>query len=371
MLTRLYVNNYRSLVNCEFTFQRLNFLLGPNGGGKSSVFDVLHAMRDFARGETDTIVAFPQQSFTRWISAKPPIQTFELDLKNELGAFRYHLAVEHNPEEKKCRVKKERLELDGKPLFASELGQAQLYRDDHSEGPKYPIDWSRSGVGSLMEYPDNKKLTRFKKELESLFIARPNPQAMDTISRKETALFLPSLSDFADWCRHLLYSDPVLIGELTLRFAEIMPGLHSLKFEPVGENEKLFGFRMGSSQNAVFYRFNELSDGQRMIIVLYTMLFGVPQGSVLCLDEPENYLALPEIQPWLDSLQDQTEQDKIQAMVISHHPKLINNLVHSNALWLDRPNANEPTRVRPVTLDPSEGGLSASTLVERGWIMDE
>ncbi len=41
MLKRLYVDNYKCLVNFEFVPQQIQLLLGVNGTGKSSVFDVL------------------------------------------------------------------------------------------------------------------------------------------------------------------------------------------------------------------------------------------------------------------------------------------------------------------------------------------
>ena len=40
-------------------------------------------------------------------------------------------------------------------------GDAQLYGDNHSEGPKYPFDWSQSGIATLMPSKDNRKLTWF------------------------------------------------------------------------------------------------------------------------------------------------------------------------------------------------------------------
>ncbi len=45
MLTKLYANNYRCLVNFEVEFDSLTLLLGPNGGGKTSIFDLLYNLR--------------------------------------------------------------------------------------------------------------------------------------------------------------------------------------------------------------------------------------------------------------------------------------------------------------------------------------
>jgi len=71
----------------------------------------------------------------------------------------------------------------------------------------------------------------------------------------------------------------------------------------------------------------ELSNGQRAIIAPRTLLHCLPeQGAALCVDEPENFLALPEIQPWLDALYDRVEDERPRALLVSHHPRLINRL---------------------------------------------
>ena len=49
MLTRLYVTNYRCLVNFEFKPSNKQLIIGRNGTGKTTVFDVLALLRDVAR----------------------------------------------------------------------------------------------------------------------------------------------------------------------------------------------------------------------------------------------------------------------------------------------------------------------------------
>jgi predicted ATP-binding protein involved in virulence len=45
MLTKMYVNNYRCLVNFEIEFGNLTLLLGTNGSGKTTIFDILYKIR--------------------------------------------------------------------------------------------------------------------------------------------------------------------------------------------------------------------------------------------------------------------------------------------------------------------------------------
>ena len=48
MLTRLYCDSYKCLVNFEFRSVATRFLMGRNGAGKSTVFEVLELIRNLA-----------------------------------------------------------------------------------------------------------------------------------------------------------------------------------------------------------------------------------------------------------------------------------------------------------------------------------
>ena len=48
MLARLYATNYRCLVNFEFKPTTKQLIIGRNGTGKTTVFDVLAMLRDVA-----------------------------------------------------------------------------------------------------------------------------------------------------------------------------------------------------------------------------------------------------------------------------------------------------------------------------------
>ena len=106
-----------------------------------------------------------------------------------------------------------------------------------------------------------------------------------------------------------------------------------------------------------------------MLIALYTLLHCLPEeGATICVDEPENFLALSEIQPWIDELDECCTEGPHQALLISHHPRPINFLARDAGLWIDRTGIDQPSRVSPIRDDGQ--GISIAQLVERGWIYD-
>ena len=98
MITRLYIDNFKSFVNFELTAKSLNLLLGANGSGKSSMFEILVLLQKFIQGETASKL-FTINSLTRWQLLN--IQTLEL----EIGSYQYRLEIEHQVQQRQSHVK--------------------------------------------------------------------------------------------------------------------------------------------------------------------------------------------------------------------------------------------------------------------------
>jgi hypothetical protein len=291
------------------------------------------------------------------------------------GEFTYHLEVEHNMSEQRCRVKWERLLLNGKPLFESRLKDrqlhAQLFRDNLSRGPELLTDWTRSGVGLILPRDDNMLLTGFKDWLGRVLVCRFNPMSMSARSEQETPLLDANATNFVGWLRNATSLDMEFAGRLRPMLEEILAGYNGLSLLPDGEDAKVLKikFRAGGepeSPNSIYEcRFDEISDGQRLLVILYSLLATATVQTTVCLDEPENFLALQEVQPWLNALIDRTQSQDLQAILISHHPELVDALAVGCGRWLDRAGGG-PTRCQVVSQDGS--GLPVSELVARGWL---
>jgi hypothetical protein len=89
------------------------------------------------------------------------------------------------------------------------------------------------------------------------------------------------------------------------------------------------------------------------------------EGFHLFLDEPDNYVALREIQPWLSALTDSCGEGVEQAFLISHHPEIIDHLALSSGRWFER-DSNGPARVSEKPKAQVDG-LKPSESVARGW----
>jgi predicted ATPase len=379
MLRRIYIDNFRCLVNFEIKLEPLSLLLGDNGAGKSTVFDVLRRLQDFISGRTKTDEAFLPENLTRWQSRQE--QTFELELDGDGVIYLYRLKVDVNPKLKKSRVLEESLSVESGSLYEFIDGQAHLYHDDSKPGPSFPFDWSVSGLSFILPRDDNQKLTAFKKLIEKLIILHLFPSQIPAASSGEADRLTSLGANFASWWRVLSQERPDLVSASNDVLKKVFDNLIGARLVNSGANTRILTLVFGPPEpdensplefsrivrENIEFSFDELSDGQRALFILYTLVIGLrDQGYLLFLDEPENYVSLPEIQPWLMELSDACGDGIDQACIISHHPEQINYLGAEHGIWLDRDSGGPTRRISPQF--DGESGLSLAEAVARGWV---
>ena len=349
MLKRLYIDNYKCLTNFDIRFDELTLLLGPNGCGKSAIFEVVGKLRDFIRGDARVSELFPPTDLTHW-STKPE-QHFELEIDISGGQYLYRLVIEHAPERRLARVMREELLSDDKPLFAFENGEVQLYRDDHSEGPKYSFDSTRSGLALVADGHDNTRLCAFRNQVRRFVTLFLEPKRMSNGSVSDTDMLSSGGENFASWYQGRLQEDPRLVFEAMDQLRDVLPGFVDLRLVQRGSDYRELQAEFSSMgvETSSIYRFDQLSDGQRALIVLYLLLFTDDAERTLFLDEPDNYVTLPELQPWLAELEDGCGDTLPQAVLISHHPEAI-DFLSDKAVWLGR-DLESHTRILDVKND--------------------
>ena len=365
MLTRLYIDNFRCFVDFEYRPARKELILGRNGSGKSSLVDALLILRQIVvRGDVlDDHFLLSQR--TRWLD-KPQI-TAELEADLEGDKYVYRLVIEPWGDPPRTRIESEIIRFNNRLIYEFTLGEVRLFNDRFEQEFTYPFDWQRSCLATIIPRKENQILSRFKLWLSEVLCFRLNPFAM--IARAEGESLFPNvdLSNVAAWYRHLIQAFPAQNDALRKSLRDSLDGFNHLQLDAAGENIRLLAANFSSvgSKTSKFY-FGEMSDGQRCLISLYIVLhFVLARGGTVLFDEPDNFLSLREIQPWLMAVDDIVEQNQGQVLVISHHPEIINQWAPSSGVQLVRDGAG-PVGVERFQGDPSSC-LAASELVARGW----
>ena len=373
MLRRLRVQNYKCLDDFELELNGTVLLLGGNGAGKTALLDVVFGIRKLLAAEvkiTDHL-AFHPATLTRW--QPDGNQTFEIDLEVDSESFRYLLQIEHADGGRQSRVVWESLGVDDTPLFQCKMGEVQLYRDDGSKGPTYKTDWTESALARVAPQASNTRLTTFKNAMRTTVVCNIRPALLRAESTGEARLLDRHAENFVDWYRHAVQENPASAVAHVAALREVIDGFHNIHLQQSGLDTRALmldfaGDHVSGGDNFKL-RFDELSDGHRALVVLYALLHLRPEsgGVTLFLDEPDNFLALSEIQPWLLELIDLCDKTPSQAVVCSHHPELIDYLGPDSGVLLVRQSSTAIT-AQPLSELSDGDGLKLSEQLARGWL---
>jgi predicted ATPase len=369
MLTRLYAHNYRCFVNFELRPGANSLLLGYNGVGKTSVFQVLGAIQDLIVWNKEAFEAFPSDTLTFF--GEGTRQRFELDVQSPHGPMRYALVLEHSIEHDTAVIVSEDIVWLGDSrgpdrVYSFANGEVNLSGSDEPVDVRtFPFTGQRSYLSSVDRERANPRLLWFLSFIQQIWILKLNPQNTRASAKRDELFLERDGTNFPSWCRHLLLESRHRVEAAEDQLRQVMPGFRSLSVQAAGRVRVLVAkFVPPGAKKPVDVDFDVLSDGQRALIILYVVLHAV-RGSakLLCFDEPDNYVSIREIQPFLIELANAADDDGLQTLIVSHSSEVIDFLGASNALLLERPDGGQ-ARVGTLSLAP---GLKLSEQMARGW----
>jgi energy-coupling factor transporter ATP-binding protein EcfA2 len=368
MITRLYANNFRCLEAFEARFDSFGVLCGPNGAGKSSVFDAVKLLQDLATGEGflggegERDVPFLELSSWR----KSTTQEFELDVTAEGHLFQYLLCIEQVASDKKPRIVRERATCDEKSIFDRDLEGVRFQKTD---GPQtgFPLDWRQAALASIQPTGSRREIGILQTAISRLLILRPDPRGIERESKAEARSLELYMRNLISWYRSLS-QEQEWTDSLRDSLREVWPDFKSFRLVETGSNVKALQLRFdaGTGQNPTELLFHQLSDGEKALVSLYMVRAALATGAAqtVFIDEPDNYVGLPELQPWVLSMRELLDDDH-QAILISHHPEILSSAGEETGRYLWRDNHSSPTRIGPLSIPD---GMSPGEAITRGWI---
>lgn len=344
MLKRLYVHNFKCLQNFEIQLNGLNsaFLLGKNGSGKSTIFEVLELFQKIGKGETSLKDMITESSF-HFGNKKLPIE-FELDAVISNKKFSYKISMEFPDTFHAPRIKSESLSVDGKSILERDGGQASI-----SDVKHFLLDWHHVGLPLILVQSDKDPLSIFRNWLENIVILSPCPRYFNKLSRTESSTISKGAENIIDWARWLLSANPSLYTVMSDFLKFRMYDLDMFKFENAGSDDRrlLFFFKEDSDTKAL--DFYQLSDGEKIFFLAATVIAAqINNPNLLCLwDEPDNFISLVELDHFIISCRKAFESKNAQTQLImtSHNAQVINNFSNHNIFVVKRSSHLSPTRI--------------------------
>ena len=363
MITYLYVNNYKSLVNIRLDFSAISVLIGQNGSGKTAVFDVLYSLKSSIMGGRSTDI-FKAASLTRWM--KSSIQTFEIGMNNKNKEYVYHLELEYNTVGQ-CLVVSEVVKYEGSSIFSAQNGSVSIRDNGTSPGIEFRVDRSFSGLSSVLDGMPYQNIISFKQGISNLLLCKVNPYMKDQVTM-EMPYPDVQFTNIGEVISYLSQIRPDIMVDLWNRLHEVNPAFIRLRID-MGAYGKHVVADYRYNDIPVTYLFSELSEGERMLTVLYLLLFGYLQaGYTVFIDEPDNYVSLREIHPWCSEVDEIATENNGQCIMITHHPEIINYFAGNSGIWMARISSGETIIKSKPAIEGNGDFLKYSELITGGYL---
>ncbi|MCL4782932.1 MAG: AAA family ATPase [Bryobacterales bacterium] len=365
MLTRVYIDNYLCFSNFELQLNPRQLIFGANGTGKSSLFLALLFLKNLLVLGNPLELQFPARSVTK--SSTSNLQTFEIECVVDGENILYRLEIEQGQYPAKPLVKRETLSAEGKLAFEFSASDVRIFGPADTPVSAYKFDPARSALQNVLAVGSGgQALSRFGGWLRSIQFFQIQPSQIQALSDREDRFPSGNLSNFPSWYRYLALADREADTAFLEDLRHLLDGFKYLDFASVGEQKLLRAYFSKGGQDSDWFSLGELSDGQRCLIGLYAILhFALKKGQTVCIDEPDNFVSLREIQPWLFSVEDSVDSGTGQALIISHHPEIINQWAVDSGIRFYR---DKTGPVRTQTFQRAENqGLSPAELIARGW----
>src|ERR1035441_7916105 len=254
MLTRIYIDNFRSFVNFDYRPEKKQLLLGPNGSGKSSLLDAIRYLKQFVKGDSNR---FTQSTRTRWQDPPRPLQVIEIEANLDGKQFEYRVEMGFANVTREQSVNLERLTVQGETVFELADGQIRFFPSD-SGSIAVPLQTNRSALH--LSVLSNSDVRRFVEWLDRVhcFDIDAYPGQMDEVADNEEREPDFELENLAGWYRYLIQTFPDENVRFIGSLRECMDGFQSLKLSSEKDGvRKLRAEFLAPTKRRVNYRSEE------------------------------------------------------------------------------------------------------------------
>jgi predicted ATPase len=206
-----------------------------------------------------------------------------------------------------------------------------------------------AGKKLLITLKKNPTLQIFRDWLRRMHILAPVPQLIGGESHNSFEPLLPSCQNLADYLTALLNDYPATYNIMLTRLKNFMPDLKEFSNKLIATDARMIRLHFGENGSTFDPILDQISDGEKCMFLCAVVLASqkVHNNFFVFWDEPDNYLALTEIETFIRTLR-RNFRDGSQIWMTSHNENTINCFSHENILLMRRKDHFDPVELRPI-----------------------
>lgn len=337
----------------------LTVVIGRNGAGKSSLFDVFGFLADCLNQGVEEACDMRQRGgFDKLISKdqEGPIH-FEI-LYRESSHTRpitYELSIGKD-DSGRPYVEKERLlqsresSKRGRPMAFLDLrnGAGQVWNGEYTENDRNHEDGpDESNVREDIEFNDTRRLAiatlgtlrqhpriaRFRSFISGWYLSYFSPNAARQLGMSGAHPHLNTDgNNLGNVVQYMERQHGAKFKKILHSIAEQIPGISNITTKTTEDGRLLLCFH--SEQFKTPFYAHQMSDGTLKLFAYLLLMNDPDPHPLLCIEEPENGLYVQLFEPFIQELKRHTSQRKdFQAFVTTHQPYLVDALVPEE-VWI-------------------------------------
>lgn len=363
-LTRVVVQDYKSIASCDIAPSQFSILVGPTGAGKSNFLSALRLVGDALRDSLDDALS-RQGGAGSVIRRTDDMESFgirlDCDLAEESACYAFSVqpleAGEFKVLREECVVKPKNTDLS-EAHYSIERGSVKRCSVPHPPPPsEFRLYLSRAA--------DMQEFLPLHQALSGMAFYNFSPDAIRSPApMRPSKMLIRDGSNLAAVLTFLEKRFPELKKVVEEYFCGVISGFDRVRQIPVGTNQILEFWRQADGQGDPkrFYA-SEMSDGSLRLLGILVALFqrinrvgGDPVPRLIGIEEPENALD-PAVLEFLGDVF-MHAADYTQVLVTSHNTEL-----------LDHPEVTA-TSIFTVGSEQGRTGIAPISDVDRSLLLD-
>ena len=345
------IKNYRAFESLEINYiPRFCVIIGANGTGKSTLFDIFGFLRDALKNNIRQALQI-RGGFNEVVTRGKEQEDIEIELKFSLKILKTERLVTYilhiGQEEKRPLIKREILRYKrgeyGSPYhfldFANGKGYA-ITNEENFNQTKAELEREEQQLESndilaikgLGQFQRFKAASAFRSLIENWHVS--DFHISDARGSKD-ALYAEHLSPTGDnmalVAQYIYQNHPDIFQTILRKMQERVPGISKVEAKETEDGRLILKFQDQAFKDPFIDRY--VSDGTMKMFAYLILLFDPKPHPLLCVEEPENQL-YPSLLHELAEEFDSYAHRGGQVFVSTHSPDFLNAVPLESIFWL-------------------------------------
>lgn len=381
----IYIENFKVFKNTHIkNLPQMAVLLGTNGSGKSTFFDVFGFLSDALQNNV-TIALNRRGGFSEVISRGCDITNdlirFEIKFRNQstekekapVITYLLELGFEKGKAYISREILKYRRGQTGAPWhfldFSNGIGNAITNEEEYGKEGVEAIRVSQKvtspdilAIKGLGQFEQFKAISAFRSLLEKWYVSNFKIEYGRSISDTGISNHLSVTGDnLAQVTKYMFDYHRELFDEILKKLPQRIPGINQVEAKETEDGRIILRFQDENFKDPFVARY--VSDGTIKMFAYMILLHDPEPHPLLCIEEPENFLHPDLLLQLCEEIREYSERGG-QVLVSSHSPDFVNGLRVEELYFIVKENGY--SIIKSAKEDEMVKELSKSN--ELGWL---